>query len=361
MKSLYSISLSLLNFLGLYLTLSGWLALTGITEALVTYEWQSIYGLYTTSAIVFLTILFHLSILSIKSRYKFSYEDVVDFQYSFMRFVYSSNILMYGFSKIFKGQFQYGIITADTPVGELSSTILTWYYFGQSYVFACIVGSLQIIASVLIYFRRTSLLGLLMMLPLMANITMINFFYDLWFETQLVSIAYLLMNLLLLMPYWQSLKILLIDISIVQHKIQKSAMILFSASILIPIYGFYKIRNDEKAYYTKGELFGGYKSVAFAKNDTSVNVLHLDNRFWQKVYFDRGNEGKLITSQDSSSTFTYYINSDSLTFTFLADSTQKFKGKFSFSGSDTLSLNGQINHEFYQMLLKRLPIKEPIF
>jgi hypothetical protein len=268
---------------------------------------------------------------------------------------------MYGFSKIFKGQFQYGIITADTPVGELSSTILTWYYFGQSYVFACIVGSLQIIASVLIYFRRTSLLGLLMMLPLMANITMINFFYDLWFETQLVSIAYLLMNLLLLMPYWQSLKILLIDISIVQHKIQKSAMILFSASILIPIYGFYKIRNDEKAYYTKGELFGGYKSVAFAKNDTSVNVLHLDNRFWQKVYFDRGNEGKLITSQDSSSTFTYYINSDSLTFTFLADSTQKFKGKFSFSGSDTLSLNGQINHEFYQMLLKRLPIKEPIF
>jgi hypothetical protein len=54
-------------------------------------------------------------------------------------------------------------------------------------------------------------------------------------------------------------------------------------------------------------------------------------------------------------------NKPIIPFTFLADSTQKFKGKFYFSGSDTLSLNGHINQDSYQMLLKRLPIKEPIF
>lgn len=360
MKLLYSLFLSLLNFIGLYLIISGWLALTGITEALVTYDWYSIYGLYTAGSIVLLTLLFQLMTSLIKRKYDFSYQNITDFQYSFMRFVFSANILIYGFSKIFKGQFQYGIITADTPVGELSSTALSWYYFGQSYAFACVIGSLQIIASVLIYFRRTSLAGLLIMLPLMANIVLINFFYDLWFDTKIASLAYLLMNIVLLLPHWQYLQLLFINAFSIQ-KTKTAAVILLFASILIPVFGFYKIKNEEKDYYTKSELLGGYKSISFQKNDTSINVLHLDNSFWQKIYFDRGRQGKLILTQDSSTAFSYTSNNDSLNFTFFEDSTKEFKGIFSFNGVDTLSIIGQVNKDSYRLLLKRIPIKQPVF
>ena len=359
-KSIYTILSSLLSFFGLYLLLGGWLALLGITEILVTYEFKSIYGLYTAGGVVLLAVLFKMLLSYLKRRNYFSDDEIYDFQTSFMRFIYSANILTYGFSKIFKSQFQYGIITADTPVGQLSSTTLSWYYFGQSYAFACIIGLCQIIASLLIYYRKTSPAGLLMMLPIMMNITLLNFFYDLWFETKIISLAYMLMNIILLLPHLQQLKILFTDTSLFD-KTPKGAVLLLSVSIIIPIYGFYKIRNDEKDFYTKNELLGGYKTVTFEKNDTSFNVLHLDNNFWDKIYFDRGHEGKLVLTQDSSASFDYTTTSDSLSFVLSTDSTRKFKGKFSFSGSDSLSLIGQLGTDYYLLLLKRIPIKEPVF
>jgi hypothetical protein len=87
-------------------------------------------------------------------------------------------ICAYGFAKILKTQFGITYNRDDTPVGRLNGFELTWNYFAHSYTFAVIIALLQIGGSILLLFRRTTLLGAAILLPVMLNIVLINFFYD---------------------------------------------------------------------------------------------------------------------------------------------------------------------------------------
>jgi hypothetical protein len=87
-------------------------------------------------------------------------------------------ICAYGFAKILKTQFGITYNRDDMPVGRLNGFELTWNYFAHSYIFAVIIASFQIGGSILLLFRRTTLLGAAILLPVMINIVLINFFYD---------------------------------------------------------------------------------------------------------------------------------------------------------------------------------------
>jgi hypothetical protein len=87
-------------------------------------------------------------------------------------------ISLYGFAKILRTQFAQQLTRNDTPVSHLSGFQLTWNYFGHSYTFAVILALLQIGGSILLIFRRTTLLGAVILLPVMVNVVLINLFYQ---------------------------------------------------------------------------------------------------------------------------------------------------------------------------------------
>jgi hypothetical protein len=87
-------------------------------------------------------------------------------------------ICAYGFAKILKTQFGVSYYRDDVPVGQLDGFQLTWNYFAHSYAFAVIIATFQIGGSILLLFRRTTLLGAAILLPVMVNIVLINYFYD---------------------------------------------------------------------------------------------------------------------------------------------------------------------------------------
>jgi len=95
-----------------------------------------------------------------------------------LRYWLAFEICAYGFAKILKTQFGVSYNRDDMPVGQLSGFELTWNYFAHSYAFAVIIASFQIGGSILLLFRRTALLGAAILLPVMVNIVLINFFYD---------------------------------------------------------------------------------------------------------------------------------------------------------------------------------------
>lgn len=86
-------------------------------------------------------------------------------------------LYFYGISKIAGHQLQMPASFAQKPVGSLSGYELTWYYFGYSHVYTYILGAIQIASATLLLFRKTSLIAAMVMLPVMANIVMINLFY----------------------------------------------------------------------------------------------------------------------------------------------------------------------------------------
>jgi hypothetical protein len=94
-----------------------------------------------------------------------------------LRYWLAFEISVYGFAKLLRTQFAPIFSRDDTPVGHLTGFQLTWNYFGYSYTFAVILGLLQIGGSILLLFRRTTLLGAAILLPVMVNIVLINLFY----------------------------------------------------------------------------------------------------------------------------------------------------------------------------------------
>jgi len=85
-------------------------------------------------------------------------------------------LYMYGTSKLLHFQFNLQSELAQRPIGSLNGYQLTWYYYGVSRVYACILGSTQIAGATLLLFRKTTLMGALAMLPVMVNILLINIF-----------------------------------------------------------------------------------------------------------------------------------------------------------------------------------------
>jgi hypothetical protein len=93
-----------------------------------------------------------------------------------LRYFCAFMLYMYGISKLLHLQFNMQSQLAQRPVGSLSGYQLTWYYFGFSRVYASILGLTQVAGATLLLFRKTTLLGTLPMLPVMANILLINMF-----------------------------------------------------------------------------------------------------------------------------------------------------------------------------------------
>jgi hypothetical protein len=92
------------------------------------------------------------------------------------RYYAAFTLLSYGFAKVMGAQFTVLDSQLARPMGEVSGFWLTWYYFGYSAVYAAIIAWTQIGGAVLLCFRRTALLGAILLLPVALNIVAI----DLW-------------------------------------------------------------------------------------------------------------------------------------------------------------------------------------
>jgi len=122
------------------------------------------------------------------------------------------SISLFGWKKLFHLQFRTPLSIADLPMSSLSGETLTWYYFGHSYVFACIIGMLQITGSFLLFFTRTRLAGALLLLPVMLNILLVNIFYQMNDGALLQSILLTIGVLYIILSYYPHLKTLLFPV-----------------------------------------------------------------------------------------------------------------------------------------------------
>ncbi len=82
--------------------------------------------------------------------------------------------LSYGTSKLFGTQF--GNLTAQelaTPIKDLSLFKIAWYLFDHQ-PFMIFIGVSQIVASLLLLYNRTMIIGALMLIPIIVNILIID-------------------------------------------------------------------------------------------------------------------------------------------------------------------------------------------
>ncbi|HKC36396.1 MAG TPA: hypothetical protein VKB95_10055, partial [Chitinophagaceae bacterium] len=92
----------------------------------------------------------------------------------------------------------------------MSGFELTWAFFGYSKLYNSFIALSQITASIFLLFRRTTLLGAFMLLPIVANIVMIDYSFKILGPLPL-AIMLLYMCLFLIAGSWKKLVALFIN------------------------------------------------------------------------------------------------------------------------------------------------------
>ena len=95
-----------------------------------------------------------------------------------IRYGVAFDLAEFGWAKIFHRQFVIPLSKFDLPYKSFSSSDLFWTFFSHSYLFGCIIAALQIGGAMLLLFHRTRLVGVFILLPILANILLMDIFYQ---------------------------------------------------------------------------------------------------------------------------------------------------------------------------------------
>ncbi|GAA0713600.1 hypothetical protein GCM10009430_05570 [Aquimarina litoralis] len=180
----------------------------------------------------------------------------------------------YAFTKILKTQFNMGLSYAsDMGLDYFNGLLFTWYYYGYSRTYGLIIAYTQITAGVLLLFRKTVRLGVVLFLSFMVNILLVDIFYEidgaLWHAAKLTTLGFFL-----LFSDWKGFKTYFLR---ALEKIQRIPQILPSKFrqayrlkfLIIPVmiwYAYNDIYESKQNFLIKNELFGVWRNVTDDKD-----------------------------------------------------------------------------------------------
>ena len=85
----------------------------------------------------------------------------------------------YGFSKLFPMQMPPpSLAVLNEPVGDLSPMTLLWTFLGVNPAYEITAGSAEVLAALLLFFRRTALVGAILTCFIMSNVLLFDLFFD---------------------------------------------------------------------------------------------------------------------------------------------------------------------------------------
>jgi len=222
---------------------------------------------------------------------KFNSEKAHAILFGLIRFWLAAGISAYGFAKILGTQFSRtnDIVFRDSLLGDLSGNYLTWYYFNFSHTFILIIGYLQIGGALLLLFRRTTLLSIFLLLPVMVNIVMIDLFYGIPPAPTTISILFTAGLIYLLLLHTQRLIRLFFKTVYALPKAGNRSVnnILRVAVVVFSFMGIYQDVLKNKYLPGDPEILGKWKVEQSSINgkEVSPNAWQTDSSTWATIYF----------------------------------------------------------------------------
>jgi hypothetical protein len=96
-----------------------------------------------------------------------------------LRYFLILNCFGYGFAKVFLQQMPFpNLSQLATPLGDFLPMRLSWMFMGYSSTYQFFTGLMEVIAGLLLLFRRTSTFGTLFAAGVFANVFVMNIGYD---------------------------------------------------------------------------------------------------------------------------------------------------------------------------------------
>ena len=121
--------------------------------------------------------------------------------YGLARYALAALMMSFGMLKMLGMQFNTvrPFATWAQPLERLSGQQISWAFMGHSPVFQFILGVFEFVPALLLLFRRTTLVGALLLLPMTLGVFLVNFQMNLWTNTKLDAVLMLSANILILL------------------------------------------------------------------------------------------------------------------------------------------------------------------
>ena len=194
---------------------------------------------------------------------------------------------LFGWLKIFKLHLNTSIVYLDMPIGELSGYELSTMFYGYSYSFILFIGSLQLIGSILILFKRTRLLGVLILSPILANIIVTNITYSIGMGVTLMAAFLLLGCIFIVLEEYEKIKELIFPTkSNKEVSNNKFNYIVITLIVIIPfLLGFFNYSP-----HTNSEIIGKYLVKNYSINGIKINFKNSTDTILTSIYFDENQD-----------------------------------------------------------------------
>jgi hypothetical protein len=235
----------------------------------------------------------------------------------YLRYALAFTMLGYGMDKVFALQFNTSLPGPDRlaqPLGNYSPFALMWTFMGYSKAYTIFGGMGEVTGGVLLLFRRTTTLGAMVVIGVMANVLALDFSYGVGLR-MLVSL-YLLMAIFVLLPDLKRLSNVLVlnrpaltaDLtnSVLDRWLGRSLPLLHLAVVGFALYFFAGPglkAPRERGNRPESPFYGLYQIEAFTRNG---QALPLSDSNWRRVIFERQGDMTVLAMDDS----THYYGAD---------------------------------------------------
>jgi hypothetical protein len=310
-------------------------------------------------------------IWSFADRKRKNYDKLNEWLRLYLRYFLAAYLFGYGFVKVFPSQFQ--AITASRltmTVGDQSPMLLAWNFMGYSAALMKLNGIVEVIAGLLLLFRRTTTIGAIISSCTFGFIVLMDFCFNV--PVRLLASHLLFMSVFLIFEDSRRLlNVFLLNrpagaavyAPLINHPLWRKVFfglqIVFSISLL-----YSSIVKGLDAERSSGHntapvpLYGVYKTAYFIRNGDSIPPLETDSLRWKQLVIDGGSWNQSGIVQFSTDKKVYYnVQADTvkqiLRMQSRSDTAQKYSLHYFMPDSDHILFKGLWEKDSIEVLMNK--------
>ena len=243
--------------------------------------------------------LFAALIWSFIDRNSKNYDTANQWLRLYLRFFLAAFLFGYGFNKWFPSQFQ--PITASRltmTVGDQSPMLVAWNFMGYSVTMMKINGAIELLAAVLLIFRRTATLGAIISAGIFGFVVLMDFSFNV--PVRLLASHLLFISILLALQDAERLVNVLVFnrattpavyAPLILHPLGRKIFngVLGLLAVCLLYTSMINGLNAQKEfgyYIEKPPLYGVYRTVYFLRNTDTIPPLGTDRLRWKQLVID---------------------------------------------------------------------------
>lgn len=284
-------------------------------------------------------------------------------------FYLSMQLMAYGFSKVFKSQFYLAEPnTLYTRIGNTPRDLLYWTVMGSSRAYNIFMGSCELIAALLLLYRRTRLFAAILATGIFINVLAVNLAFDI--SVKVYSAFLLLLSILIIAPHLKRLAGFFFSDKILTHQIAvhhyyprhkyfrwiKFMLIIWMLADAVYQYIDQSNYNDDKQ--ARPVFHGAYEVQHFMLNGDTLPPLLTNKIRWKRIFVHR--QGYLIAERMNDEMFDMKLEVDTIAHSFTVRNYDESKSILNYSvvNGELVSLFGMVNGNRLKVDLEKIDLNK---